>query len=879
MPFRACFPIGDTMRNSLASLLVIILSTLLASTLFAMPLSPELVEKLTAEGRLEEEALVMRDAYQRGVNNPPRIMSLQRPHGIQGVTGSLLEERNAVVILVDFSDNVADEVAYPPAHYDSMLFSEGVYPTGSMNDYFIENSYGQMTVDGDITPWLRMPETYDYYVDGKRGLGTYPQNAQNLAEDAVIAADPYVDFSQFDNDGPDEIPNSGDDDGFVDGLFIVHAGPGYEETGDPNDIHSHQWNTTYPVPVDGVYVSTYSMEPDNGRIGVFAHEYGHVIGLPDLYDYDYDARGVGYWSLMASGSWANNQLTPVHFDAWCKSKLGFLTPVVLTSNSTSVVLEKIETAPVAYIFWTNGIYSREYFIAENRQPVLFDAYIKGTGLVIYHVDENAPNNDEQCCGTCTPHYLVAVEQADGECDLENNANYGDPGDPYPGVAGANNPNHTFNFYSDPKSLDYLGNDTQVALIEIFPSGENMTLRAVVENKPAINVTYKQATEVPLASDGDGLVEPGESVSLSVELLNYGIDAVGVGAKLTESDPYVTLVMDTVFYGDLNENDRRIGQPFELSVDAGCPVPHGAVLDMTITDASGYSKSEKVFVGIGDVVKFYDWTHAKVTSGYGDQWHLSTERNHTTGGTSSWKCGDTGTGIYAIHLDAALYTARFYSGAGTKITFWHWMEAELASGSKAWDGGIVEASLDYGPWQLVTPDGEYPYTIRNGSDCPFPAGTPCFSGIMSAWQYREIDLSSLEGIVQVRFRFGTDGAVGYEGWYIDDVDLVNASLVVGVADERPASFPTQLLSVHPNPFNPSATIRFSASGPTQRLALSIYDVTGRLVRTIESVVLSAGVHEAVWDGNDGDGRATASGVYICRLGTDAKAPGLKLVLLR
>ncbi len=112
---------------------------------------------------------------------------------------------------------------------------------------------------------------YAYYVDAQAGFGTYPRNAQKPAEDAVAAADPLVDFSQFDNDGPDGIPDSGDDDGVVDALFVVHAEPGRETTGSDNDIHSQAWSMANPLTVDGVTAGGYSMEPEDGQRGVFGH--------------------------------------------------------------------------------------------------------------------------------------------------------------------------------------------------------------------------------------------------------------------------------------------------------------------------------------------------------------------------------------------------------------------------------------------------------------------------------------------------------------------------------------------------------------------------------------------------------------------------------
>ncbi|MCX5799993.1 MAG: M6 family metalloprotease domain-containing protein [Candidatus Eisenbacteria bacterium] len=870
------------------SFLCVPLSAFFAPSCLSMPLRPDLVDRLKAEGRLEEEGRIAREAYDRGVNHPPAVRPLIQaspsPERLLGTSATLTVERNAIVILVDFSDNTASTATYPPSHYSEMLFSEDSYPTRSMRDYYIENSYGQFAVGGAVTQWLRMPQTYAYYVDGQRGLlGAYPNNARKLAEDAVLAADAYVDFSQFDNDGPDGVPNSGDDDGYVDAVFVVHAGKGYEETLNPNHIHSHQWSTKSPITVDGVKVSTYSMEPDNGKIGVFSHEFGHVLGLPDLYDSGYDARGLGYWSVMAGGSWGNGGLTPTHFDAWSKSKLGFVTPQVCTTNVAAVSLPNAETSPTSYVVWTNGVYSREYFMVENRQQTLFDSYLLGSGLVVYHVDEEALGNNSQCCGACVLHCIVAVEQADGECDLENNTNSGDTGDPFPGSGGANNPNHVFDYSSTPNSRDYSDNDTQVAMDGITLAGGVVQMGVTVETLPAIKISGKAVHDtLALGSgNGDGILDPGETIDLSVELNNYGIDAEDVRAGLHTSDVFVTLISDTSAYGAIPANEIRSPEvPFELSLSSTCPIPHGIILDMNISGSPDYSVSRRFFVGVGDTVGFYDWGHSAVKDGYEDQWHLSTEKNHTTGDASCWKCGSTVLDNYANLMDAALYTTPFYVTEGTELTFWHWMEAEYYNASVAWDGGVVEISVAGGPWQIITPSGGYPYTMKACPECysPFPAGTPCFSGISGVWKYERFILSGYPGPARVRFRFGTDVAETYRGWYIDDVALTNAQLT-SVSEQSPPEVPTSLLAAYPNPFNPLTTIKFSVAANEGPAHLFICDVSGRLVKRLVDKVLPAGLYEVRWDGRDRRGSQVAGGIYLCRLETDRTSRAVKLVVLR
>jgi immune inhibitor A len=567
----------------------------IATTAGAVPLRPDIVEKLRSEGRLEAERLVMEDAVGRGVNN---LHVKEVPGILRGQDMTALTARQAVVILVDFSDNVADTATYPKSHYEEMLFSVGTYPSGSMRDYYLENSYGDFEVTGEVVGWLRMPRTYAYYVNGQRGFGMYPLNAQKLAEDAVVAANPYVDFSQYDNDGPDGIPNSGDDDRYVDAVFIVHAGPGYETTGDVNDIHSHAWSTRSAVPVDMVMVKQYSMEPEDGKIGVFCHEFGHVLGLPDLYDYGYDSQGVGDWSLMAGGAWGGGGVTPTHIDAWGKCQLGFVTPVVPTVSLTDVAFPRVEDEPVIYKVWSNGVPGNEYFLLEHRRKTGFDMFVPGKGLVIYHVDDNMSGNDRQRCGSGSPHYLVAVEQADGECDLEYDNNSGDAGDPWPGKNGTHNPNHAFNDLSTPSSRDYAGSPTGVSIYNIhFTEGVGYASIALAPVGPSVQVTSP--------SGGECFENGSQDTIRWVAFDDLGVDSVSILLSMDGGATFPEVLAtgeanDSVFAWDIDcaggsdqcrikvvayDSDGNIGEgvsegDFEVSDVSGIASPRVSELEIT-----------------------------------------------------------------------------------------------------------------------------------------------------------------------------------------------------------------------------------------------------------------------------------------------------------
>ena len=126
------------------------------------------------------DTLGMDDAarFRRGPAGPQLIEIPSHP-----VTGNL----QVKVLLVDFPDR---QGSVPPQHYADMLFSSGIYPTGSMRDFYKEISLGKVDVNGSVHGWLRMPKPYSYYTNNQSGLkaASYPHNAQRMAEDAVSAA-------------------------------------------------------------------------------------------------------------------------------------------------------------------------------------------------------------------------------------------------------------------------------------------------------------------------------------------------------------------------------------------------------------------------------------------------------------------------------------------------------------------------------------------------------------------------------------------------------------------------------------------------------------------------------------------------------------------
>jgi M6 family metalloprotease-like protein len=488
-------------------MVVLLALSLLAVAAQAMPAHPELLQRLGPErvAVLQRGNISAKEGYaslaepllrHRGERTPP----------MRG-TGTCL------FILWQWADHAADEGSHPTSAYEELIFSVGTYPTGSLNDFYLEASFGDFQVDGDMVGWATSATTYASYAnpDGSQDPGTCRQ----MIRAAIGQLDASVDFSQWDNDGPDGVPNSGDDDGRVDALFFLHAGPGQEATGDPHDIWSHaSWFSDLNTD-DGVAIGRYSVEPEEmpdgslNTVGVYCHEYGHVLGLPDLYDVDYSSSGIGEWGLMSGGSW-NYRLgdpagsCPSQLTAWCKAQLGWITPVTVTSDAFDIVVPPAAFAPVAYRIFRGGATSGdEYFLIENRQPVGFDAGLvrrqvmygldQPQGLVVYHIDEAVSGNSND------RHRLVDIEEATpwvwANGDVRENMdgvvvsalrryvwayNRGDNGDVWPGFATFNadstdwvGPRDRDRFADDtvPSARDYGCEPTGVAITDIALIGD------------------------------------------------------------------------------------------------------------------------------------------------------------------------------------------------------------------------------------------------------------------------------------------------------------------------------------------------------------------------------------------------------------------------
>jgi hypothetical protein len=221
----------------------------------------------------------------------------------------------------------------------------------------------------------------------------------------------------------------------------------------------------------------------------------------------------------------------------------------------SAEIPQVESDPVVYRLWKYGSYGSQYFLLENRQRVGFDVPLRGEGLLIYHVDETQWGNWD------VNHYHVALEQADGDFDLEWSSSEGDNGDPYPGSDSV----RSFDDLSTPSSRAYDGSTTEVSVWNISNPDSVMTANLDIEwSRPY----YLLDSIVFDDADADGIMEPLETVQCYFYVTNLWKTGTSITATLSSNDYEITYTIPTVAVSDIigdGGTGSNIGSPFEFTL--------------------------------------------------------------------------------------------------------------------------------------------------------------------------------------------------------------------------------------------------------------------------------------------------------------------------
>lgn len=299
----------------------------------------------------------------------------------------------SLVFLVEYKD-VKFRTPNTNDFFNRMLNQEGFSDysgTGSARDYFLAQSNGNFDPEFDVYGPVTMKNNMSYY-GGNDNYGNDLRPEEMVLEAAEALAD-QIDFSEYDFDN----------DGCVDNIYVIYAGQGEADGGSANTVWPHSFEISKGPVYNGKRIFSYacSNEITDGipcGIGTFCHEYGHVIGLPDLYATSSNLYCTPMtWDIMDQGSYSNNGRTPPAYSAYERNAMTWNDPVVLTGAET-VTLRHIAESNVSYLIPTQS--DTEFFLLENRQQTGWDTYLPGHGMLIWHInfdqtvwDRNAVNNN------------------------------------------------------------------------------------------------------------------------------------------------------------------------------------------------------------------------------------------------------------------------------------------------------------------------------------------------------------------------------------------------------------------------------------------------------------------------------------------------------
>ena len=522
--------------------------------------------------------------------------------------GSVNLVPRGLVILVNFKD-VSFKSANNQAAMNELMNSDNYTyngAIGSVRKYFSDQSDGQYIPDFDVIGPVTLKNNVAHY--GKNDIyGDDVLPGDMVVEACNIANANYgVDFTKYDNDG----------DGEVDFVYIIYAGKGEADGGADKTIWPHNWDleTEYDYGYctyrknkrrfDGKYINNYACSGElNGAdartgIGTIAHEFGHVIGLPDLYDIDYgqnyeDEATPGAWHIMDGGSYNNDGKTPPNYTIYDKYFLGWKTPTNPGNTPQTLTLQAAGTDGYNAYQITSGndllaatSTTTAYYI-ENRQQSGWDAYLPGHGLVIWKIMYNQSAWENNIPNSTAGTVRYAVVSATGKA-----TNIGTGADPFPGTKKVTR----WEGVSGKPLLDITENDGVITLIYI----DNAACHSVVTNGTACTITPSSDCVANGATLTANIIPTDASYDITSVTVKLGSTTLTKDTHytLSNNNQFIT-IKGTAITGDAS-NSITISATAEkarwtyevlyenatVSSEVGA-VAKGGTLTLTVTPALGY----------------------------------------------------------------------------------------------------------------------------------------------------------------------------------------------------------------------------------------------------------------------------------------------------
>ena len=390
---------------------------------------------------------------QRLARIPQKAGARTRAPWQAGTPGATTGKHRGLVILIDFKDQKFSTENVQKT-FDDFFNKEGYNQDGmggSVKDYFLKQSYGQLEIDFDVVGPYSANGSMAHY--GAHDGDNNDVRPTELIMEAIDAAAKDVDYSNYD----------WDNDGEVDQIYIIYAGYAEAHGADENTIWPHEWalsaqgiKRSYNGKVINTYACSSELMGDGKRstgvldgIGTACHEFSHCLGLPDMYDTQGDNFGMGYWDVMAVGCYNDNSRTPAGFTSYERMFSSWLTPTELKDMTRISGMKPLEDGQEAYILY-NEANKNEYYLLENRQKVGFDKGLYGHGLLVLHVDYDAAVWTSNTVNTSADHQCMTIIPADNQLVMSASSMAADP---YPGTKN----NTSLTNYTTPAATTYNAN--------------------------------------------------------------------------------------------------------------------------------------------------------------------------------------------------------------------------------------------------------------------------------------------------------------------------------------------------------------------------------------------------------------------------------------
>ena len=774
---------------------------------------------------------------------------------------------------------------------------------GSFSHFYHTMSFGQLQVLGEVLPRrYRSDQPASAYVSSVPGReGGYGQFVREILQ----RADEEVDFARFDDDGPDGLPNSGDDDGWVDYLFVNmlavpdgfllgaatgQAGLGLEKP----YISQDRGVDGMPIRIGGEIARGAILQEGNfaQTVGVMAHEFGHGLGLPDLFDSSFsrnpdqgpeeDSAGIGRWGLMGWGAhgWSGAG-GPVGFCAWSLEQLGWIGPdnaklMEIRRDTSAVAIDDLHQGgdifkiPLRVETPDNLTLWQEYLLLEYRnwESHYYNRDLPASGLLVWHVRPQAPGNDRE------EHKKVDLICADGlyqdvgfplgqrpdiysgrdnldfwardtAYSREHAGNLGDGTDPFDGVRYRHLDLHTNPSTQQTSVLQEAS--TGVALRHMRAAGTGLVLDVELPRwAGSIRDEVHWAGEVVV--DGDLTVAPGGRLVVyrSAQVRISGRDRLAAGIDPDKVEIHVE--------GDLI---LRAASPSQLG-----NAPRELLAGDTTLFATHHPGETwaGIFLSPGKTstltLPFDSYELRNAVNGLVVDGVPPDGRSLQIRGFLFDKEKDTeGRGIFAPgrSIDMAveienLSSLSFFTGVRGRIT---WSDSLLSPPA----GGRWTRTVSFPPGrkQLFF-FGRVPTLRADAADG---------RQIDFTLRLQKNERTIWEGMLPIVVA----GA---------DEESTEQTAIAGAEAELPAAF--ALRPNYPNPFNARTAIVYQLSGRGV-VELTIFDLLGRPIRRLVEGAQAGGYYRVVWDGTDDSGRSVGSGVYLYSLRAGAFHRTRRLVLVR